>query len=175
MVGTYKQGGDLLALGASRFDGLAPLPLVPEELRAVSIGQKSEILLDQAFTSSSLLISAAEPRFRRVHVATHAEFLPGGPSQSRIYTGTGVIALKEFANLRSRRADASLDLISLSACRTAIGDPDSELGFAGLALQAGARSAIGSLWYVDDVATSAFFVQTYRYLEAGVPKAEAYN
>jgi len=167
------RGGDLLALGASRFDGLAPLPLVPEELRAVSIGQKSEIFLDQAFTPSSLLISAAEPRFRRVHVATHAEFLPGGPSQSRIYTGTGAIALKEFASLRSRRADASLDLISLSACRTAIGDPDSELGFAGLALQAGARSAIGSLWYVDDVATSAFFVQTYRHLEAGVPKAEA--
>ncbi|MFS6819308.1 CHAT domain-containing protein [Synechococcus lacustris Tous-12m] len=167
------RGGDLLALGASSFDGLAPLPLVPEELRAVSIGQKSEIFLNQAFTPSSLLISAAEPRFRRVHVATHAEFLPGGPSQSRIYTGTGAVALKEFANLRSRRADASLDLISLSACRTAIGDPDSELGFAGLALQAGARSAIGSLWYVDDVATSAFFVQTYRYLEAGVPKAEA--
>ena len=167
------RGGDLLALGASRFDGLAPLTLVPEELRAVSVGQKSEILLDQAFTPSSLLISAAEPRFRRVHVATHAEFLPGGPSQSRIYTGTGAIALKEFAGLRSRRADASLDLISLSACRTAIGDADSELGFAGLALQAGARSAIGSLWYVDDVATSAFFVQTYRYLEAGVPKAEA--
>jgi len=166
-------GGDLLALGASNFDGLAPLPLVPEELRAVSIGQKSEIFLNQAFTPSALLISAAEPRFRRVHVATHAEFLPGGPSQSRIYTGTGAVALKEFANLRSRRTDASLDLISLSACRTAIGDPDSELGFAGLALQAGARSAIGSLWYVDDVATSAFFVQTYRYLEAGVPKAEA--
>ncbi|MCP9794936.1 CHAT domain-containing protein [Synechococcus lacustris] len=167
------RGGDLLALGASNFDGLAPLPLVPEELRAVSIGQKSEIFLNQAFTPSALLISAADPRFRRVHVATHAEFLPGGPSQSRIYTGTGAVALKEFANLRSRRADASLDLISLSACRTAIGDPDSELGFAGLALQAGARSAIGSLWYVDDVATSAFFVQTYRYLEAGVPKAEA--
>ena len=167
------RGGDLLALGASRFDGLAPLPLVPEELRAISIGQKSEILLNQAFTSSALLISAADPRFRRVHIATHAEFLPGGPSQSRIHTGTGAVALTEFASMRSRRADASLDLISLSACRTAIGDADSELGFAGLALQAGARSAIGSLWYVDDVATSAFFVQTYRYLEAGVPKAEA--
>jgi len=61
----------------------------------------------------------------------------------------------------------------LSACRTALGDSDSELGFAGLALQAGARSAIGTLWYVDDVATSAFFVQFYRYLEQGLPKAEA--
>ena len=40
-------------------------------------------------------------------------------------------------------------------------------------MQAGARSAVGSLWYVDDVATSAYFVQMYRYLDAGIPKAEA--
>jgi len=66
-----------------------------------------------------------------------------------------------------------IDLIAFSACRTALGDPDSELGFAGLALQAGARSAIGTLWYVDDVATSAYFIQAYRYLQQGIPKAEA--
>ncbi len=167
------KGGELLALGASQFQGLAPLPLVPEELRAVAAGQKAEIHLNGAFTPAALLVSAAEPRFRRVHVATHAEFLPGGPSQSRLYTGEGPIPLRDFASLRSRRQDNPLDLISLSACRTALGDADSELGFAGLALQAGARSAIGSLWYVDDVATSAFFVQTYRHLEAGIPKAEA--
>jgi len=167
------KGGELLALGASQFQGLAPLPLVPEELRAVAAGQKAEIHLNGAFTPAALLVSAAEPRFRRVHVATHAEFLPGGPGQSRLYTGEGSIPLRDFASLRSRRQDNPLDLISLSACRTALGDADSELGFAGLALQAGARSAIGSLWYVDDVATSAFFVQTYRHLEAGIPKAEA--
>jgi len=167
------KGGELLALGASQFQGLAPLPLVPEELRAVAAGQKAEIHLNGAFTPAALLVSAAEPRFRRVHVATHAEFLPGGPGQSRLYTGDGPIPLRDFASLRSRRQDNPLDLISLSACRTALGDADSELGFAGLALQAGARSAIGSLWYVDDVATSAFFVQTYRHLEAGIPKAEA--
>ena len=55
----------------------------------------------------------------------------------------------------------------------ALGDAETELGFAGLALQAGARSAVGTLWYVDDVATSAYFVQMYRYLDSGVPKAEA--
>jgi hypothetical protein len=54
-----------------------------------------------------------------------------------------------------------------------MGDPDSERGFVGLALQAGSRSAIGTLWYVDDVATSAFFVLLYRNLEQGLPKAEA--
>ena len=51
--------------------------------------------------------------------------------------------------------------------------PPTELGFAGLALQAGSRSAIGTLWYVDDVATSAYFLQLYRYLDQGLPKAEA--
>ena len=61
----------------------------------------------------------------------------------------------------------------MSACRTALGDSESELGFAGLAIQAGARSAIGTLWYVDDVATSAYFIQVYRYLKQGLPKAEA--
>jgi CHAT domain-containing protein len=167
------KGGELLALGASQFQGLAPLPLVPEELRAVAAGQKAEIHLNGAFTPAALLVSAAEPRFRRVHVATHAEFLPGGPGQSRLYTGEGSIPLRDFASLRSRRQDNPLDLISLSACRTALGDADSELGFAGLALQAGARSAIGSLWYVDDVATSAFFVHFYRQLQSGLPKAEA--
>lgn len=66
-----------------------------------------------------------------------------------------------------------LDLFSLSACRTALGNQDSELGFSGLALQSGARSALGTLWYVDDVAAAAFFIQFYRYLDRGWPKAEA--
>jgi CHAT domain-containing protein len=120
-----------------------------------------------------LLIQAGDSQYSRVHVATHAEFLPGGPAASRLYSGTVPIPLKDFVKLRRDRQGAPLDLISFSACRTALGDADSELGFAGLALQAGARSAVGTLWYVDDVATSAYFVQMYRYLDSGVPKAEA--
>ena len=74
---------------------------------------------------------------------------------------------------RSERQGVPLDLVVFSACRTALGDANAELGFSGLALQAGARSAVGTLWYVDDVVTSAYFVQMYRYLDQGVPKAEA--
>lgn len=117
--------------------------------------------------------TAADPRYHRIHLATHAEFLPGGPSKSVLYSGAGPMSLAALVNLRKQRQGAPLDLIVLSACRTALGDSDSELGFAGLALQAGARSAIGTLWSVDDVATSAYFIQFYRYLEQGLPKAEA--
>jgi CHAT domain-containing protein len=165
--------GRLLAAGAAVFDGLAPLPLVPSELDQVGRSEAKDKALNSSFTPSTLLEQAADSRYSRVHVATHAEFLPGGPAASRLYSGTLPIPLSDFVKLRRARQGAPLDLISFSACRTALGDADSELGFAGLALQAGARSAVGTLWYVDDVATSAYFVQMYRYLEAGIPKAEA--
>ena len=165
--------GRLLAAGAAVFDGLAPLPLVPSELDQVGRPEAKDMALNRSFTPSTLLEQAADPRYSRVHVATHAEFLPGGPAASRLYSGTVPIPLSDFVKLRRARQGLPLDLISFSACRTALGDADSELGFAGLALQVGARSAVGTLWYVDDVATSAYFVQMYRYLEAGIPKAEA--
>ncbi|MFM8936665.1 MAG: CHAT domain-containing protein [Vulcanococcus sp.] len=167
-------GGDrLLALGASQFDGLAPLPLVPQELERVGVAARKDRYLNRDFTPATLLEAAADPRYSEVHVATHAEFKPGGPARSQLFSGTGPISMDQLASLRRQRKGNPLDLIVFSACRTAIGDPDSELGFAGLALQAGARSAIGTLWYVDDVVTSAYFVQMYRYLGQNMPKAEA--
>jgi CHAT domain-containing protein len=166
-------GAPQLSLGASRFRNLSPLPLVPQELARAGTGNPVERHVDEAFTPEVLLRRAVDPSIRRVHIATHAEFLPGGPDRSQLHTGGRPMTLKEFAGLRQRPDDNLLDLFSLSACRTALGDSSSELGFAGLALQAGARSAAGSLWYVDDVATSSFFIQFYRFLDAGLPKAEA--
>ena len=168
-----KAKPQLLSAGASEFQGLNPLPLVPQELERVSKNKGSESYLNRAFTPQMLLEKAADAQFDRVHLATHAEFLPGGPAAARLYSGIGPMSLKQLAQLRQRRGEAQFDVFTLSACRTALGDADSELGFAGLALQAGSRSAIGSLWYVDDVATSALFVQFYRYLDQGIPKAEA--
>jgi CHAT domain-containing protein len=162
-----------VALGASQFSGLAPLPLVPQEAATAAGNKQANLYLNQAFTGERLIAQAADPGVDRVHVATHAEFLPGGPDQARLFTGIGPMSLKQFADLRGLRKQSPLDLIALSACRTALGDTSSELGFAGLAIQSGARSAIGTLWYVDDVATSAYFVLLYRLLDAGWKKSEA--
>lgn len=163
----------ILVAGASKFDGLAPLPLVPQELQEIGGKSNATIFLNRDFTPEVLLEKASDPRYSRIHIATHAEFLPGGPAASYLYSGVGPIPLTAFNRLRLQRKGSPLDLISFSACRTALGDPNSELGFAGLAVQAGARSAAGTLWYVDDVASSAYFGQMYRYLNQGVPKAEA--
>ncbi len=163
----------LLAMGASEFETLAPLPLVPQELSKIRDSATTDRYLNDGFTPRSFLERASDPRYSRVHVASHADFRPGGPEKSVLHTGVGPMSMADFAQLRRQRRDVPLDLVVLSACRTMLGDQDSELGFAGLALQAGARSAIGTLWYVDDVVTSAFFVQFYRFLSQSVPKAEA--
>lgn len=173
-LGPPKTGkGRMLAAGASEFPELAPLPLVEQELERVDNPGGVDRFLNKDFTPEILLGQVTESDYQYVHIATHAEFLPGGPEKARIYSGRGAIAISEFSDLRQRRNEKPIDLFSLSACRTAVGDRDSELGFAGLALQAGAKSAAGSLWYVDDIATSAFFIQFYRYLREGMPKAES--
>ena len=163
----------MIALGASEFDGLAALPLVPQELNRILEDGKKDKFLNQDFTPSSLLENASSAQYSTLHIATHAEFKPGGPDASQLHSGLGPISMKQLASLRENRKGVPLDLVVFSACRTALGDADAELGFSGLALQAGARSAVGTLWYVDDVVTSAYFVQMYRFLSQGIPKAEA--
>ena len=164
---------DFLALGATKFEFLAPLPFVKQELKGIKTIANKEIFLDKEFTPSKLILKGSDPKFKRIHIATHADFNGGESKHSKIYTGTNPILFSDLSKLRKRRKGNPLDLFVLSACRTAIGDENTELGFAGLALQTGARSAIGTLWYVDDVMTSVYFLQMYEYLNRGIPKSEA--
>jgi CHAT domain-containing protein len=66
-----------------------------------------------------------------------------------------------------------VELLVLSACRTAQGDEEAELGFAGLAVQAGVKSALGSLWYVSDEGSLGLMTQFYEKLREAPIKAEA--
>ena len=163
----------ILAIGASQFKELAPLPLVRQELNNISNSINKDIVLNNKFTPETFFEKAIEEKYDKIHLATHAEFKPGGPKASQLFSGTEPISLDKFSILRKGRINNPFELIVLSACRTAVGDQETELGFSGLALQAGSKSAIGTLWYVDDVMTSAYFVQMYSFLDMGIPKAEA--
>ena len=61
----------------------------------------------------------------------------------------------------------------LSACETAAGDNRAALGLAGVALSAGARSTLASLWQIGDESTAYFIDQFYRQLMDGKTTAEA--
>ena len=61
--------------------------------------------------------------------------------------------------------DTPLDLLTLSACETAAGDDRAALGLAGVAIKAGARSALATLWFINDKATSDLVIDFYRQLQ----------
>jgi CHAT domain-containing protein len=90
---------------------------------------------------------------------------------TRIYDG--VITAKEI--LRDWKLDA--DLVTLSACGTALGKEvagEGMVGFAHAFLQAGARSLLVSLWKVDDAATSLLMQRFYEnWWKRDLPKAKA--
>jgi CHAT domain-containing protein len=167
--------GRMLLGGSSRFaNGLADLPLVRQELQTLAAENSSDLLLDSGFSERSLLLAAGSTNYRRVHLVTHAEFRGGRPTVARLYTSSGELNLSDLArSLREGPSRGGLDLLSLSACRTALGDEQSELGLVGLALRTGSRSALGTLWFVDDAVSAAFFVEFYRQLGRGLPKDEA--
>lgn len=67
-----------------------------------------------------------------------------------------------------------LELLTLSACQTGSGDDRAALGLAGIAVKAGARSALATLWSINDDASSELVSEFYRQLhDASVSKARA--
>ena len=163
----------ILIMGSTQFSELSPLPYVNQEVENIGRYYGGQSVLGEQFTSSRAVLDLRSSNESLIHLATHADFKGGSPDQSMIYTSDGSISFESFKSIRRNRELNPINLFVLSACRSALGDSESEMGLAGLALQAGSKSAIGSLWYVDDLATSAFFSQFYRYLSRGVSKSTA--
>lgn len=62
----------------------------------------------------------------------------------------------------------------LSAGEVARGDRQAALGLAEVAIRAGARSTLATLWQVNDESTAEFMTEFYRQLsDSGLTKAEA--
>ncbi|KAM3090823.1 CHAT domain-containing protein [Phormidesmis sp. 146-35] len=164
-------GTQILAMGASEFKNQAPLPAVPVELSAITGNLwRGKSLLNQDFTLANLKAQRAATPFGIIHLATHAEFLPGEADESYIQFWDSQLRIDQvrFLNLRA----PAVQLLVLSACRTALGDPRAELGFAGFAVQSGAQAAIASLWSVSDAGTLVLMSEFYRHLKTAPIKAD---
>ena len=99
----------LLAIGASEFRELAPLPLVGQELSKIGGTKNKEIIFNKEFTPESFFEKAIQEKYDMIHIATHAEFKPGGPNASRLFSGTTPITLDNFSILRKGRIGNPLD------------------------------------------------------------------
>ncbi|WP_299489516.1 CHAT domain-containing protein [Acaryochloris sp. IP29b_bin.137] len=171
----------ILAAGASQFLRMNSLPSVPTEISTILTYLRSQLsnqsqwqgqsLLNRDFTLANLKEQLYTQNYNIVHLATHAEFNPGQPQQSFIQLRDTRLSLDQMNTINWSKLN--LDLLVLSACKTALGDDSAELGFAGIALKSGVKTALGSLWYVSDLGTLAIMNEFYQQLPQWNTKAQA--
>lgn len=155
--------------------GFSALPNVAEELQSIERLYPSRLNKDKEFQLTSVERSMSEGEYSIVHIATHGKF-DRNHRNSFLLTYDDKMTmnqLEESLSLRRYRQDA-IELLVLSACQTAAGDDRAALGMAGIALKAGARSALATLWFINDASTSALMQDFYKNLQGdNVSKAEA--
>jgi CHAT domain-containing protein/tetratricopeptide (TPR) repeat protein len=174
-----KQGTiKVLAAGLSEArQNFSALPNVERELSEIQQKVKSPVLLiNEQFTESNLEQQIKSSPFPIVHIATHGQF--GSQAEKTfILAWDDKINVKQLDTLLSekdKRGNRPIELLVLSACETAQGDKRAALGLAGVAVRAGARSTLATLWKVDDGSTAILMVRFYQELLKGdVTKAEA--
>ncbi len=163
----------VLAMGASIFQNQQPLPAVPIEIQAITSTLAGDAFLNEAFTLNNFEQQRDKRPYQIIHLATHGEFRPGEPNKSYIQFWDSRLTMNNLRQLDWRWNNPPLDLLVLSACRSALGDKEAELGFAGLAVQAGIPTALASLWYVSDQGALALMTEFYNQLQTAPSKAEA--
>lgn len=137
----------------------------------------SRELLNQNFTQLNLKNQIKSDTFSVVHLATHGEF-SSSVDKTFILTWEQLLKVKDFDSLlrlgTQRDSRNAIELLVLSACQTAAGDKRAALGLAGIAVRAGARSTLGTLWSVDDASTAELMGQFYQELDnTTITKVEA--
>lgn len=165
-----------LAAGLSTSPDYPPLPFVQTEVQEINATVQGTVLLNQQFTQAALQTSLEETPFPIVHLATHGQF-SSTPNETFLVawdtrlTPNDLSTLLNAAELRRR---SPIELLVLSACETAKGDSRAGLGLAGVAVKAGARSTLATLWRVDDEGTANLMTTFYDALtNPAIAKAAA--
>ena len=165
---------EAVQVGNRRFDSLSGVRDEVASILAALPG--SQALVDGEFSQDRLQQALAAKPYSILHFATHGEFSPD-PQENFLITGQGekltFNQLDRFIRT-DRRGNRPLDLVMLTACETAAGDDRATLGLAGLAVRAGARRAVASLWQAHDQTTAEIAKHFYTYLQQpGVSAAQA--
>ena len=154
----------------------APLPNVPQEIENIhALFTESTVLLDQTYLLAKVKNALQQTPYSIVHIASHGQF-DRNPKKTFVLTYDDKLTMDRLENLLafSQSRQEPVELLTLSACQTAVGDEQSALGLAGIAIKAGARSALASLWFVNDEATSVLISKFYQELKKpGLSRAQA--
>ena len=155
--------------------GFAPLDSVNGEIEAVKNIYGGKVLKNENFTKQNLTLALKEVPYQIIHIATHGEFTRD-ISDSYLLAWDGKIDMNQIDRIIrvTQYRKTQVELITLSACQTAAEDERAALGLAGVAVKAGARSALATLWNVSDQVASEVVIEFYRQLQQpSVSKAQA--
>jgi CHAT domain-containing protein/tetratricopeptide (TPR) repeat protein len=117
-------------------------------------------------------------QYRYVHFAAHALIDEERPARSGIVLSAAADSKEDGALQMSEvmRLKLNADLVTLSACRTGLGQLLKGEGMIGLTrafLYAGSESVVVSLWNVNDIATASLMKAFYKNLQPGSAKDDA--
>ena len=196
-----KRQGDRL-LAPLRGGAWSPLPGTRVELARLSeLFGKDRVTLFTGEGAREPAVDALRSgdqlrQYRFLHFATHGEANNSQAFQSRLVLTQDAAARAALPRAGQPMLDGYLtaaevleywkldaEMVTLSACESALGSEgsgDGLLGFAQAFLKAGSRAVCLSLWKVDDTATALLMDRFYRNLlgkreglNAPLPKAEA--
>lgn len=150
---------------------------VESEIKKVeSLFSNHTTLKNSKFNLNNLEKELKKTVYPIIHVSTHAQFGIIADDTFLVAGNSDKLDIEKLETaLRQVNNDLhSIELLTLTACQTAVGDDRATLGLAGVALQVGVKSAIASLWSVNDESTyklvSAFYTNLHN---SNMSKAEA--
>lgn len=181
-----RRGIEILAGGIS-------IPLTAENIEFSALDVENElnqilaeipgrILLDRELTRGNIQANLDSDNYSVLHLATHGNF-SSDPEDTYILIHSGESengqllrpdSLDILLDNSELPDDLPLDLLVLSACKTAEGDNRAPLGLAGIAIQSGVKSTVATLWQVSDESIVEFMAEFYKLLDQpGMTLSEA--
>ena len=165
-----RKNSRVLAMGLTEArEGLSALPAVEVEIRTIA----NQVLtgttfLDRDFTVNNLQAQRGKAKYGILHLGTHGKFLQDRSNESFIQFWDSKLRSHQIPGLRFDQP--VIDMLTLSACETAVGN---NLGISGLAVESGARSILASLWAVSDAGTAPLMISFYKAFPDAISKATA--
>lgn len=181
----------VVGLGVSRAEGHEALEAVKDELQAIirHDGEERGIYpgrryIDADFTTATLQDALATQKV--IHIASHFTFRATTAASSRLLLGNGEeVSLEDLRNRGYKFGD--IDLVTLSACETALGSVSSSPGQEGqrqmngrefeslgaVIQERGVKAVIATLWAVEDRSTASLMEHFYRNRRNGLSKVLA--
>ena len=156
----------LLAGLTQAVQGFPALDYVQEELAAIHTAYGGKVLENETFRLANLQQALKATPYSIVHIATHGQFV-GDVRNTFLLTFDDKLTLDRLERLIAigQYRDQPVELLTLSACQTAAGDDRAALGLAGVAVKAGARSVLATLWLVNDQASGLLATEFYQQLQ----------